>query len=227
MNAMLFGILGLNVLSLLLVLLRPLLYHAKLYRPMVLNWFLSILPTVFLLLANYFIAFLETRPTPPPAFVLIILFIVFFIIWLLLVPNSAYLITELNFSHRQVDRPGVEVPMWYDIVAVLSLALSGVVNAVYNVMIITVFEAILQGSNLDSLMSTLGEWVFVCVLMLLVSFAIYMGRYIRFNSWDLIHPVRFFKKLGEHFKQAKIGNFILFVVLHALLLVIVYAIIVR
>jgi uncharacterized membrane protein len=224
---MLLGIIGLNVLSILLVFLRPVIYRAKLYRPMVLNWVLSIIPTVFLILANYFIAFVESLPTPPPSAILVILFIVFFLIWLLLLPNSAYLITELNFSHRKVDPPNVHVPLWYDIIAVLSLALAGVVNAVYNVMLMSVFEAIVSGVNSAQLMSTPGEWIFVAILLLLVSFGVYLGRYIRFNSWDLIHPAKFFKKMGEHFKKAKVGNCVFFIVLHTILFIVIYVLLVR
>ena len=43
---------------------------------------------------------------------------------------------------------------------------------------------------LPLVLATLGA------VLVLVAFGMYLGRYLRFNSWDLRHPVSFVKKLN-------------------------------
>lgn len=65
------------------------------------------------------------------------------IVWLLLLPNAGYLITKLNFNHR--DHDPVEVPLWYDIVGILTLAMSGIMTMCFNVFFIQfIFSVFLQ-----------------------------------------------------------------------------------
>jgi len=215
------GLLALNLYAVVLVLLRGPIFHTKIYRPMLLNIGLSLAPGVVLGLIA--VLLLVAVSLAPSAFVVWAILIVGGIAWLLLLPNSAYLITELNLSHRKKHE---NVPIWYDIVLVLTLALSGTLNMLTNVAIAQLAVAALFSPNEDALGNPL-PWVTVLLTLLLVAFGIYLGRNIRLNSWDLMHPRSMFQKLKQHFWQSgALASCLGFTVAHFLLLGILYALIV-
>ena len=39
----------------------------------------------------------------------------------------------------------------------------------------------------------------VGVVLLLLGFGMYLGRYLRLNSWDIKHPIGFLRRIVEHF----------------------------
>jgi hypothetical protein len=116
------------------------------------------------------------------------------LLWLVFFPNSVYLITELNFSHRAETTP---VPLWYDIVQTLALTLSGIAGPQ-------------PGRRADdgprSHRSPDGRipaasWGFAATVILLGAIGVYLGRYLRLNSWDIRHPGSMIRKLGAHLRQ--------------------------
>ena len=210
----------LNVYAALLVLLRAPLFQTKLYRPMLWNIWLSVLPVIVLGVGSLsgIILLLVSRPAA------IIVLVVTAVVWLLLLPNASYLITELNFSHRRDDD---RTPLWYDIILVISLAMSGVANAVVNVFIAHIVFAITIFGDAAQSLNENTSIVFVIVIMLLVSFGMYLGRYPRFNSWDLKHPVGFVRKLIGHFSERNnVLTALGFTVTHAAFLALMYYLIV-
>lgn len=217
------GIVLLNAYALALVLLRGPLYRVAVYRPMLLNIGLSLAPAI--VMALMFVGMIAVVTWAPVAWLLWMILVLGGLIWLLLLPNAAYLITELNFSHRTKNDP---VPLWYDIVAVLSLALSGVMNTIINVLIAQLLAVLLLVDDDQSTppQELAGPWLVAFVVLLLVSFGIYLGRYIRFNSWDLLHPLRFVKKTLMHFStSANRLQALGFVLTHVILLSILYYIV--
>ncbi|MFD7022743.1 DUF1361 domain-containing protein [Promicromonospora sukumoe] len=226
MNAILLlpaGIVLLNVFALALVLLRAPLFRLPVYWPMVLNVGLSVAPAVVLgiglLLVLGIIAFVPSQAVMLTVIALVLL------VWVLLLPNAAYLVTELNFSHRRpVEDPA---PLWYDIVMVLSLALSGVLNMLMNVLLVQFAYVLIMRPNDDDPYRQPDSWVLVGVTLVLVSVGIYLGRYIRFNSWDLLHPGSFVRKLAEHFRVGAHWRTLAgFVVVHTLFFGLVYLLVV-
>ncbi len=188
----------LNVYALALVVLRAPLYRTRLYRPMLLNIGLSIAPVIVLGIVVVVDAVLIAGGAP--SWAVVACAVLGFGVWLLLLPNAGYLVTELNYSHRQ---EGEEVPLWYDIVAVLTLALSGVMNTLVNVFLAQALLAIVLYPDDDAPFRRPVSWVVVLVVLALVSVGIYLGRYVRFNSWDLVHPVQFVRKLVRHFRARR------------------------
>ncbi len=213
------GVVALNLYALLLVLGRAWLFRVPVYRPMLLNIALSISPAVAMLmiLGGMLLAIALGSA--------VVMFIALFVLgacWLLLLPNAAYLITELNFSHRDEDDP---VPLWYDIVMTLTLALSGVMNTLANVALAQLMVLIMNDRPGSALANPIA-WVVVACVIVLVSFGIYLGRYIRFNSWDLAHPWSFAVRFFTHFRsgtnvRAALG----FVITHSLFLGILYVLV--
>lgn len=88
-------------------------------------------------------------------------------------PNAPYIVTD--FLHL-ADRP--PVPFWYDIGMLTSFAWTGVILAIYALRILQTI--------LKSLVGTLLSWVFAVGVLGLSGMGIYMGRFLRWNSWDLL-----------------------------------------
>jgi uncharacterized membrane protein len=216
------GVALLNVYALALVVLRAVVYRTAVYRPMLVNIGLSVVP-VFVLGAVV-VGDLVLVALGAPGWVVATVGGLGALVWLVLLPNAGYLVTELNLNHR---REGDGVPLWYDIVAVLTLALSGVLNTVVNVLVAQMLYAVLRYPRDDAPFSRPGSWLAVALVLVLVTVGIYLGRYVRFNSWDLLHPPRFVRTLVEHLRGPGVaGQALLFCVLHSVLLALVYVVVV-
>lgn len=210
------GAIALNLYAAVLVVLRAVVYRTKLYRPMLLNICLSIAPLLVLALAFAAIFLLF----PLHRTVGLVALGVVAVAWLLMLPNASYLITELNQSHRREDDP---VPLWYDIILVITLAMSGVVNTVVNVFIAqVVFTLFMYDDQALSLFKP-ASILMLCVVLLLVSLGMYLGRYLRLNSWDVRHPFSLIRKVFTHF--IKPGNILAcfgFTITYAIFIGIIY-----
>ncbi len=213
----------LNLYAAALVILRARVWGVPLYRPMLLNIGLSVAPVaaalvlpVGLLLLG---ALVNAAGGSLPGWLLVGGFWLFLgvslLVWLLAFPNSAYLITELNMSHR---RDGDPVPLWYDIVSTLTLTVSGLANAVLGLGLVQASALLLADTDEVAAWS----WAGVAVVLLLGAFGIYLGRYVRLNSWDVRHPSSLVGKVLGHFRDAGPGDAVGFVVTHAALLAAIY-----
>lgn len=97
-------------------------------------------------------------------------------LWFLFLPNAPYLITDL--WHLDERKP---VPMWYDIGMFASFAWSGLFLAVASL-------NTMQGVVRDYF-GRVVSWLFVFTAIGASGFGIYLGRFLDWNSWDLIvHP---------------------------------------
>lgn len=220
MNALVIAIIGvmlLNVYALILVLARSWVYGVPVYRPMVWNIFLSVLPAGVLIATGMMLTLTSFTDSGPAMLAVIALGA---LVWLLLLPNAAYLITELNFTHRQQGTP---VPLWFDIVQTLTLALSGVANALLNIALAQVLATLIlySGSPYPFLRPT--PWIAVLTIIVLVTLGMYLGRYLRVNSWDVRHPFGFVRKCFDHFRvRANVLEAFGFCLTHSMLLVVLY-----
>ncbi|MBG8554850.1 DUF1361 domain-containing protein [Hymenobacter guriensis] len=101
-------------------------------------------------------------------------------VWLLFFPNAPYILTDL--FHLE---PRAGVPFWYDLALILSCAWNGLMLA---------YASLTDMQTL--VMRRLGWWAgwgFAAVALLLNSFGTYLGRYLRFNSWDIVtNPLTLF-----------------------------------
>jgi uncharacterized membrane protein len=103
-----------------------------------------------------------------PAFV----FYPFAVLWLLFFPNAPYVLTDLLHL-----RP-VIVPLWYDLLLLLSFAWTSLMFGF--VSLSDMQQLIRQRFNAAT------GWLFACAALLLGSFGIYLGRFLRWNSWDVL-----------------------------------------
>lgn len=100
--------------------------------------------------------------------------------WLLFFPNAPYILTDL--FHLE---PRAGVPYWYDLALILSCAWNGLMLAYAS---LTDMQQLVARR-----LGVAAGWAFATVALLLSSFGIYLGRYLRFNSWDILtNPVTLF-----------------------------------
>ncbi len=103
------------------------------------------------------------------------------ILWLLFFPNAPYIVTDL--VHLQ-PRPGV--PYWYDIIGIMAFVMTG--------LFLGYLSLYLVQEVVSDYLGRLGGWLFALVMLALSSFGIYLGRFLRWNSWDaLLTPISTFK----------------------------------
>jgi uncharacterized membrane protein len=93
--------------------------------------------------------------------------------WLLFFPNSPYILTDM--LHLR-ERP--PVPIWYDVLMMVSFAWNGFIMGLISLLDIQQLIA-------DRIGKITG-WLFAGFSICLGSFGIYLGRFERWNSWDII-----------------------------------------
>lgn len=95
------------------------------------------------------------------------------LVWLVFLPNAPYIVTDL--LHVAYHPP---VPMWYDTLLLFSFAWTGLLLGFLSIMDVQRFLE----KNIKKSISSIIIWttIFLC------AFGVYLGRYQRWNSWDLV-----------------------------------------
>ncbi|HRD42405.1 MAG TPA: DUF1361 domain-containing protein [Ferruginibacter sp.] len=94
--------------------------------------------------------------------------------WLLFFPNALYIVTDLV----HIDRESM-VPWWYDVVLLFMASLIGIVLGFVS---LRKAERFLRTYFTAGMVSAL-----IALLLFLGSFGVYLGRFERWNSWDVVH----------------------------------------
>lgn len=101
-------------------------------------------------------------------------------LWLLFLPNAPYILTDLL---HLAPRP--PAPPWYDLALLLSCSGTGLLLGYLSLVDV-------HGIVAKRFGAVTGWIVAVCTLFL-TGFAIYLGRFLRWNSWEVLtNPVRLF-----------------------------------
>ncbi len=107
--------------------------------------------------------------------------------WLSFLPNSFYIVTD--FIHLQIVDPQ---RILLDVILLTSFTWNGFVLGYLSLWL--VHKKLQQRINVQ-----LTHWL-VGVVLLMCSFAIYLGRYLRWNTWDLLlSPAAILFDLSERF----------------------------
>jgi uncharacterized membrane protein len=93
-------------------------------------------------------------------------------LWLLFFPNAPYILTDLiHLDHSK----GFD---WYDTILILCAGIAGVKFA-FDSLDITLYELKLSFPKVP-------KGLVVSTALGLASFGVYLGRYLRYNSWDVL-----------------------------------------
>lgn len=149
------------------------------YKFLIWNLFLTWIPLSISLLMNYI--YVSFKPSIVRAMVL--LFSV--IIWSAFYPNAPYIITDfihlsgvdINFYFTSTVH-SMNLLVWYDFMMITLFILTGFLIGFVSLYLI-------QRLLIDRFNSFIG-WIFVGGMLFISSYGIYLGRFIRWNSWDIV-----------------------------------------
>jgi len=93
--------------------------------------------------------------------------------WLVFFPNAPYIITDIfHYSERP------PVPKWYDLLLIVSGTWNGLVLGIVSLLQVEQF--------LYQHVKTIWVRLSVFASFILCGYGIYIGRFLRFNSWDIL-----------------------------------------
>ncbi len=95
------------------------------------------------------------------------------VLWLLFFPNAPYMVTD--FYHLDPRPP---IPLWFDISLIAIFAFTGCFLAIASLRSIHLIVERFAGRIVG--------WLFALCTMGLGSLGVYLGRFSRFNSWDVL-----------------------------------------
>lgn len=150
------------IFSILLVAARIVRSHNLLYVSLVWNLFLAWIP--------YGIAIMMKRRAS--WFRSSVAFFGTLFIWLLFFPNAPYIITDLFHL-----KPQHTVPLWYDLMLIFSFAWNGLILGYLSLM--------MMESEVSRRLGKRFTRGFVVAVIALGAYGVFLGRYLRWNSWDL------------------------------------------
>lgn len=93
--------------------------------------------------------------------------------WLVFLPNAPYILTDLAHARGTTGNW-----FWYDLIMLLSFALTGLLLGYVSLYVMQKLVARRFGNVIG--------WLFAIGTLGLCSFGIYLGRFERFNSWDVV-----------------------------------------
>ncbi len=136
------------------------------------TYYLFLLWNIFLALVPFIISIVLLSIDEKKRIALWLL-IILGLLWLSIFPNAPYLVTDVVHL-----RKSQLAPMWFDALMFFSVAWAGMVAGLYS---LSHIEKILRARY-----SNLITWIVLVKIVALTSFGIYLGRFLRWNSWDVV-----------------------------------------
>ena len=111
------------------------------------------------------------------------------LIWLLFLPNAPYMLTDLVHLRYRED-----ALVWYDLILLLWFAWTGFMLGFGSIY--------LMQEVVTDLLGAFAGWTFAIGSIGLTSFGIYLGRFLRWNSWDVVrNPTALFADIYYRFRH--------------------------
>ena len=134
--------------------------------------------------------------------------------WLLFFPNAPYILTDFQHLAGQWR----DLPVWYDVMMLIWFSFTGVLLGITSLFLMH-----------EIVRREFGRWLgwgFVAVVAALSSAGIYIGRFIRLNSWDIFSnpasiALNTIQQTQDHTRQS-IGFMSLFTIFFLFLYVTLY-----
>ena len=144
------------------------------------NLFLALVPLVLSSLIVYFIGQKSPRK---------VLIVALSVLWLLFLPNAFYYLTDLMWITRIA-----ETGMGFRPENIHGIEVWAVLMTVGIAEFVAVLAGIVSLRDVHRIIaSKIDKWktaLIITTIIILNGFAIYMGRFLRLNSWDIIMPWR-------------------------------------
>lgn len=148
-----------------LVVARMLYSDSARYTGLVWNLFLAWIPFVLAYLA-YVLSWRRS--------LMVLVIPVFALLWLIFFPNAPYILTDLQHLSQGTSK----VPLWYDVLLLIWFSWTG--------MLLGIVSLNLMQEIIRRQLGRRVGWAFVAVVATLSSAGLYIGRFIRINSWDVL-----------------------------------------
>lgn len=169
------------VLACVLNLARVVIYHSEYFLYLFWNLFLALIPFI---ISSILLWYANNKKLN------LFYFIVSGIVWLLFLPNAPYIITDMIHLGRAHN-----APILYDTALLFSFAWVGLMLCLHSLYHI---EQVLRTKFSQRIASLI-----IAKVIFLTSFGMYLGRYLRFNSWDLfVSPSFIIKSIRDVFSSA-------------------------
>lgn len=152
------------LLAVVLNITRFFMFESRYFVYLLWNIFLAIIPFIISSILLWYA--LKKRLTTA-------VFIVGGIIWILFLPNAPYLVTDIIHLGRNYS-----APLLYDTFLVFTSAWVGLLLGLYSLSHIDKIMHLKYSKRMSSIILT--------IIILLTSFGMYLGRFLRFNSWDVV-----------------------------------------
>lgn len=147
---------------------------------MIWNYFLAVIPVYMALFSRYYSELEKRVPT-----------VAFSLLWLLFFPNAFYMLTDFKYLSKisfylwdVYEKIGGNLTPW---ILLLNLVVSITAGVIAGIISLEIIHKILK-ENFGNKIS----WIIVVFLMILTSFGVYIGRFSRLNSWDIINLEKLF-----------------------------------
>lgn len=96
------------------------------------------------------------------------------LVWLIFFPNAPYLLTD--FQH--LSDVGGYSPLWFNVIVLVWFAWTG--------LLLGIASLYLMQEIISRRLGTAAGWIFVVGATILSSIGVFLGRFLRWNSWDLL-----------------------------------------
>ena len=139
--------------------------HTRGYSNLVWNLYLAWIPFVLAYLAYMFSWRRPLMYFVIPAFALL---------WLIFFPNAPYILTDL----QHLGRDAAGAPLWYDVILLIWFSWTG--------MLLGIVSLNLMQEIIKRQIGRWAGWAFVVIVSCMTSVGLYLGRFVRLNSWDIL-----------------------------------------
>lgn len=106
-------------------------------------------------------------------------------LWLLFFPNAPYIFTDLIHLSTWFS-----IQFWMDLSLILLVALTGFLLGFVSLYLMQ--EVVVER------LGNVAGWIFIAAVAWLTGFGVYLGRFLRWNSWDVVmHPMDLTHSIGH------------------------------
>jgi uncharacterized membrane protein len=136
------------------------------------NGFTFLVWNLFLAWIPLFMAYLAWTLSLGRKWLFVVIPIVAFV-WLIFLPNAPYIITDFN----HLADPRTDVPIWFDVMMLMWFSWTG--------LLLGIVSLYLMQDIVRREFGHVAGWVMVFLVSALSGMGVYIGRFIRWNSWDI------------------------------------------